>query len=343
MINFKNKTVFLFDNIYLVSFPCLVVLAFLTFSCTNFNNNSEIKAESYREVANKLKINGINNEAIKYYELYLKQPDITNKSRAEIGIVLAELLKNSMQLESALGYLYQIEIWAPSSEHSKLAGPMIVEILERLGKTQAASQALATRTTLSSDSSASNDKSKPDDNSKNNAQKSEPSKIIGKVNGKSLTIDDFEEAVSLLPEQLQKELLEPQNKKRFLNDFMIQELLLSKAKMRNLDKNVDFLKKVESFSRQVMVSEMLGELMKNSTRYTEDDLKHFYEVNKEKFKTEDGKYLDYAKIKDQIRETFTMSKVQEVSLEMLEKAKEEHQIEIYTDVFDNINNSGKVK
>lgn len=108
-------------------------------------------------------------------------------------------------------------------------------------------------------------------------------KILADVNGTKITMDDFEEEVSSLPSNYRSVI--NANKKKFLDDLILQELLYQEAVKKNLEKDKDVMSTLEKAKKKILVQRLLEKEILELVKPTEDEIKKHYEENKDAYKS----------------------------------------------------------
>lgn len=109
------------------------------------------------------------------------------------------------------------------------------------------------------------------------------SKPLAVVDGKVITIGDFEKRLSKLPAYYQT--LASKRKKDFLDDMIAEQLLYKEALKRRLHKESDVKELMEEAGRKILVAKLMEVEGKKKGSVTEEDVKAFYEVHKDEFVT----------------------------------------------------------
>ncbi|MFM7203543.1 MAG: hypothetical protein ACKO6N_22380 [Myxococcota bacterium] len=271
--------------------------------------------EHFREVASKLAAAGVKGEAARYYERYLADASVPAEKRAAVALALAKLLKEEGRLEEALGWLYQVEGWAPGSAHAKEASPLVVELLERLGKTQAAQTALDARASLQKTPAGSTSAS----------QNGTP---IARIGTQNLTTADLDDALEALPAALREQLKAPEQKRRFLEQFVAQELLYQKALKRGIEKDPALRKQLVALEKQLTIARLLEADMAG-VKPTEQDLQNLYTAQAERFKSADGNALPFEQVRSQVEATWQMQQLESRSQRMLQEAQAAQEVQLF--------------
>lgn len=115
-------------------------------------------------------------------------------------------------------------------------------------------------------------------------------KLMAVVNGKEIFESDIEKFIAMMGSRGQH-FNNEEGKKKICDELINQELLIEDALKQKLDESEMFLKEMENARRSILANLYVGHLF-TSINITDEDLKEYYENNKEEFKT---KYMFSAK------------------------------------------------
>jgi len=101
---------------------------------------------------------------------------------------------------------------------------------------------------------------------------STPDSTLAQVNGIPITVDQFNQKWSQLPEPARAAYAGPTGKKDFLGELITRELLLQKAHEMKLDRDKAVGERVESFRERLLLDAALHELIEKKIEVTEEDL-----------------------------------------------------------------------
>jgi peptidyl-prolyl cis-trans isomerase C len=110
-------------------------------------------------------------------------------------------------------------------------------------------------------------------------------KELAEVNGKVITVEDFNAEVENLPPVVRQMAQSPEGKKELLDGMIFRELVLEQAKKDGIDKSKDVLARLESVKKMVIVEAFVKKKLEQDVKITDEEMKKFYEMNKDKFKT----------------------------------------------------------
>jgi peptidyl-prolyl cis-trans isomerase C len=106
---------------------------------------------------------------------------------------------------------------------------------------------------------------------------------LAKVGNVKITQADFEREFKNLPDFAQKIFKDSSGKERFLNELVKKELLYQEALKEGLDKNADYLNKLEEYKKITLIGQLLEKEMESKAKVTDQDVKDYYEKHKEDF------------------------------------------------------------
>jgi len=133
---------------------------------------------------------------------------------------------------------------------------------------------------------------------------------LAKVGNVKITQADLEREMKNLPEFARKIFGGSGGKERFLDELIKKELLYQEALKKGLDKDAEYLKRVEDFKKITLISKLLEKEMETRAKVSEQDVKDYYEKNRGNF----------ASVR-QIRASHILVKTEEEARKILERLK----------------------
>jgi peptidyl-prolyl cis-trans isomerase C len=109
--------------------------------------------------------------------------------------------------------------------------------------------------------------------------------VLAEVNSGSITTGDFDRELKNLPEYLKTMADTPQGRKEMLDTMIIRELILQQASKDGLDKGPEIEEKLQDLKKRLIVESFLKKKVEAESKVSDEDLKKFYEQNKDKFKS----------------------------------------------------------
>lgn len=106
---------------------------------------------------------------------------------------------------------------------------------------------------------------------------------LAKVGDSLITQADFDREMKNLPEFVQKMFGDRAGKEKFLEELVKRELLYKEAFKKGLDKDQEYVKKLEDFKKITLVGLLLQKEIEEKAKVSDQDVKGYYEKNKDKF------------------------------------------------------------
>ncbi len=106
---------------------------------------------------------------------------------------------------------------------------------------------------------------------------------VVKVGGKTITQEDVQVEINALPDMAKAFFQGSEGVDRFVDELVKKEMLYLEAQKRGLSKNKDFQRQVEEFKKLTLINQLLEKEMAAASNITEQDMKDYYEKNKDEF------------------------------------------------------------
>jgi len=104
---------------------------------------------------------------------------------------------------------------------------------------------------------------------------------LAKVGNATITQADLEREMKNLPEFAQALFAGSGGKEKFLNELVKKEILYQEAVKKGLDKDPEYLKKVEDYKKITLIGSLLEKEIEAKSKVTEKDVKDYYDKHKE--------------------------------------------------------------
>ncbi|MGA1839843.1 MAG: hypothetical protein ACMUIU_04375 [bacterium] len=311
---FDRRTVFFSIMVLLLFF----VLAFLIIRnpCGQFlAKHPEWFLQRERMLANKLRGVGLQRQAARAFESYLKESDIAPGEMGKIAYTIGQMYMESKDYEEALPWLYRAELSGPDTELKSKLGPLIITCLERLGHYQAAEYALKSRTALDPNQFGS---------------ETEGNKVVARIGQDIITLSQINEAFDGLPPWIKKEFAEPGKKKEFAKQYIVEEILYRKGLKLGYTKDPANIKKVEQFKRQLIIGQIQKEEIEEKLTVDEADVKNYFIAHQEDYKDPNQKLLpNFEEIKNRITEDYKHVKIQKMYQDLIQQTLSGTDVKLY--------------
>ena len=109
------------------------------------------------------------------------------------------------------------------------------------------------------------------------------SPVIAEVAKESITQDDFIREVSRVPEWARAQFQGDEGKEKFLEELIKRELIYQQAQKMRLNKDKEYLDKVEEFKKMTLVSLILKKEVEEKAEMSDAEVKAFFDQNEDKF------------------------------------------------------------
>lgn len=107
--------------------------------------------------------------------------------------------------------------------------------------------------------------------------------IIARIDNKVITVRDFEKRIKVLPARYQEVIKE--NKRRFLDEIIVDELLYGEALRQNLYDDRDVKEVIEEAKKKILIARLLKDKVDDAVKVGEEEILDYYNNHKEEFKT----------------------------------------------------------
>ena len=105
--------------------------------------------------------------------------------------------------------------------------------------------------------------------------------VLAVVDGEIVTLQEFDGVISNMPEHYQT--LVAKDKKKFLDDYIMQKLLLQEAGRAGIGSDPEIMNLIEEARKKILVAAFIKKEAGGKALLTDDALMVFYEGNKEQF------------------------------------------------------------
>lgn len=114
----------------------------------------------------------------------------------------------------------------------------------------------------------------------NNAKNS----YVAKIDNVKITLEDVQAEMAALPPMAKDFFQGTEGASRFVDEIVKKELLYLETKKRGLDKDKDFIRKVEEFKKITLINQILEkEIEAAGKEITDKEIRDYYEQNKDEF------------------------------------------------------------
>jgi len=261
---FTKRTTF-FSLCVLVLFAIVVALILRNGPAATRSATPAPQVEHLKRVADRLKVQGLPQQAIRYYERYLDAATLEDDERANISFIIAELAAKSGKFEDALAWLASAEQWGPAASVKGDIARLQRLCFERLGRPVDADYQLASATALDGGGA------------------SPRGKVVASIGADKITMGEIDDALQALPQAMRDIYAKPGHKLAFVQQYVHTRILQQKAKNLGYDRDPAVRKQIESLAAGVMVQAFVRKEIDEKIEVSDSDLKLYYRVHEAKY------------------------------------------------------------
>ncbi len=114
--------------------------------------------------------------------------------------------------------------------------------------------------------------------------KKENGTILATIDGENVSLEEFNKELDKIPANMKMLVATQTGKKNYLDRLIIKKLLLREAKKEKVESEKEFQDRLSDIKDQLLIESVLKKKITADTKITDDDLKKYYEANKEAFK-----------------------------------------------------------
>jgi tetratricopeptide (TPR) repeat protein len=277
--------------------------------------------EKIREYANALYNRELYTQAVREYQRYLDIIPLDEEKQANVNFIIANIYFERLHdYENAMAYYLKVKYVFPESALMGEADKQIIACLERMQRSADAKQALEEATSLNPDELI----------------KSRPGDIVAKIGNREITSGDLSFHISQLPDYIQSQLKERTARLQFLKQYIATELFYDAAKRQALDKDKDVIEGTYQAKKSLMVQKYLENEIADDVEVKPDDVKLFYDANKENYAEKDDKgnikkQKPFKEVQQQVTQDLMQSRQQKAYEQLLDRMVEAEDVRIFED------------
>lgn len=261
---FNKRTTFL-SVFALVLFAILAILILRSQPRPETRRASAGQVEHYKRLADQLKIKGLPEQAMRYYEKYLESADLQAPERANVSYLVAELAVTAGRYEQALVWLNSAELWGATDAVQAEVGRLQRLCFERLGRSFDADYQLAASASLDA------------------APGSPRGAIVAAIGSEKVTMGEIDDAIQALPKFVRDQYSTPAKKPEFIQQYVNTRILCRKAKNLGYDKEPGARKLIEAAASDIVVRAFLKKEVQDKVEVTDSELKLYHQVNQARY------------------------------------------------------------
>ncbi|MCK5739001.1 hypothetical protein KAH55_07465 [bacterium] len=283
--------------------------------------NMQIPGSQIRELANKLYEWKLYPEAIHQYQYYLDFYTADKDELGNINYIIANIYFDRLRdYQGALTHYAMVKYFSPKSNLVSDVNKKIVACLERLERTQDARQVLNASTALDTEQ----------------VLATRPGTVIAEFGDRKVTQGDLDFELTQLPAYVQEQFKAPEDKKKFLEQFIATELMYETAKRAGLDQDKEVIQGAFQAKKQLMAQKYLEQEITRDMSFKPEDVELYFKANSEKYaeRDEDGEVTrqkSLAEVQQQVAQDLIREKQTKAYQELIDRLTRAQNVKIYDD------------
>lgn len=114
--------------------------------------------------------------------------------------------------------------------------------------------------------------------------------VIAEIGSTAITAGELDDVISLLPKKAAEEILRPENRRKFVENYITWKLLVAEARRRKVDASGEFSKRMERAKNEILL-DLLQESLRAELPASDKDLKEFYESHKKDYERRQARHI----------------------------------------------------
>lgn len=132
----------------------------------------------------------------------------------------------------------------------------------------------------------------------NNSENKED-KVVARIGEQEIKSSVIDQLILQMSEEGRKALETPEAKADFIRDYVATEVLHGKAIELGFDKTPEMQNAIEVFKKQLSIEYLLRSTIQQNLNVTEEEVKNFYEQNKERYNDPEAIKISYVEMNDE--------------------------------------------
>lgn len=116
--------------------------------------------------------------------------------------------------------------------------------------------------------------------------KKDNGKALVTIDNDTITLEEFNKELDKIPMNMKMLVATQSGKKTYLDRLVMKKLLLREAAKDKIENEKDFQNRFVDIKEQLLIESLLKKKIAADSQLTENDMKKYYDTNKEKFKKE---------------------------------------------------------
>jgi len=275
-------------------------------------------ANQERDYANTLQGQGLYKKAIEAYRKYLTMSRLEPDKQANIHYLIANIYRQKLHnYEEAMAEYLRVKQLTPKSTLIREINRKTVECLERMDRSLDAQRTLTKATALK----------------KKDRETTKAVNVVAKIGDRLITLQDLNDEIQKMPPSLQKTYASSQEKLQFLKQYIAKEILFDTALRRGYDQDPAIRENLDRLRKELMVQRLISEEIQVKLHICEAERRLYFETHKDRYQNDNrktpGAEPNFASLQTQIEADLQKEKEQIAYQELIQKALQAHEVEIF--------------
>ncbi len=276
-------------------------------SCQNGADNATL-IEQHKKLAGELRDTKLYAAAIEEYQKVLAFPDLDTRTRANINYLIGRIyFENLADYRQAAAYYVRARSLDPQGSFVGEASKNLVAALERSGQLLDARRELSAATDIDA------------------VARKEGDVMVARIGEDSVWLSEVEQQIQTLPVEIQKQLALPEEKAKYVEQYVGLELMYRAAIRENYDRDPEILKQQQEFNKQLLINKYVIDKVMPEVRIDTMDVRNFYQANRE----DRYKSAPYDSVKAQVFIDYQGEKTQQAFLDYIKRLSDKEKVEIF--------------
>jgi peptidyl-prolyl cis-trans isomerase C len=116
--------------------------------------------------------------------------------------------------------------------------------------------------------------------------KTQDGKVLATIDNDKITLEEFNKELDKIPMNMKMLVATQSGKKNYLDRLVVKKLLLKEATKEKIESEKDFQAKLADIREQLVIESLLKKKLSVDSKLTDEDLKKYYDTNRDTFKRE---------------------------------------------------------
>ena len=116
--------------------------------------------------------------------------------------------------------------------------------------------------------------------------KAQDGKVLATIDNDKITLEEFNKELDRIPMNMKMLVATQSGKKNYLDRLVVKKLLLKEATKEKIESEKDFQAKLADIREQLVIESLLKKKLSVDSKLTDEDLKKYYDTNRDTFKRE---------------------------------------------------------